>query len=291
VSDIEHVLPVQNEVGETPLWIPEQKALWWIDIEGKRVHRLDPASGEHQTFGVDFPITALARRAAGGWIAAAKTGVYFWDHRTGESEFVVDPEADNPDVRFNDGVVDRQGRFLIGTLNQKDLDAPDGSLYRLDPDRSIHKLDDGFAVANGIGLSGDGKTLYLTDMFHSRILAYDYDVEAGTVANQRTFAEVPAEAGLPDGLIVDAAGFVWSAHWGGWRVTRYDPEGTVEREVKVPVANATCMAFGGEGLDELYVTTAWFMLTDDERAAQPAAGDLFRIATDVEGLVEPPFAG
>ena len=291
MNEIEHVLPVQNEVGETPLWIPEQKALWWIDIEGKRVHRLDPAAGEHQTFDVDFPITALARRAAGGWIAAAKTGVYFWDHRTGESEFVVDPEADNPDVRFNDGVVDRQGRFLIGTMNQKDLDAPDGSLYRLDADGSIHKLDDGFAVANGIGLSGDGKTLYLTDMFHSRILAYDYDVEAGTVANRRTFAEVPAEAGLPDGLIVDAAGFVWSAHWGGWRVTRYDPEGTVEREVKVPVANATCMAFGGEGLDELYVTTAWFMLSDDERAAQPAAGDLFRIATDVEGLVEPPFAG
>jgi len=291
MSEIEHVLPVQDEVGETPLWVPGEQALYWIDVEGRRVHRLAPARGERQTFAVDFPITALARRASGGWVAASKAGVYFWDHRTNESSFVVDPEAGNPDVRFNDGVIDRQGRFLLGTLNQKDLDAPDGSLYRLDADGSIHKLDSGFAVANGIGLSPDGRTIYLTDMFHHCILAYDYDTAAGTVGHRRTFAVVPAEAGLPDGLIVDGEGFVWSAHWAGWRITRYDPDGTVEREVRMPVANPTCLAFGGPGLTDLYVTSAWFLLGAEDRKAQPTAGDLFRIRTDVTGLVEPEFAG
>lgn len=291
MSQVESIVAAQDEVGETPVWVPDEQALWWIDVEGKRVHRLDPATGQVRTLAVDFPITALARRAPGGWIAASKTGLYFWDHRTNRSEFIVDPEAGNPDVRLNDGAVDRQGRLLIGTLNQKDLGAPDGSLYRLDPDRSIHKLDTGLAVANGIGLSPDGRTLYVTDMFHSRILAYDYETRAGTVSRRRTFVNVPAEAGLPDGLIVDAAGFVWSAHWGGSRVTRYDPDGKIERQLKLPVTNVTCMALGGPALDELYVTTAWFMLDDAQRKAQPMAGDLFRVKTDVRGLVEPGFAG
>jgi len=291
VNEIEHVWPVQDEVGETPIWLPEEQALYWIDVEGKRVHRLEPATRRMQTLNVDFPITALARRASGGWVTASKAGLYFWDHRTNRSQFIVDPEAGNPDVRFNDGAVDRQGRFLIGTLNQKDLNAPDGSLYRLDPGGSIHKLDTGLAVANGIGLSPDGKTLYVTDMFHSRLLAYDYDVRGGTVSRRRTFAGVPAETGLPDGLIVDSRGFIWSAHWGGWRITRYDPDGRIERQIKVPVANPTCLAFGGRDLDDLYITTAWFMLSDQDRKAEPTAGDLFRIKTDVTGLVEPAFAG
>ena len=291
MSRIEHVAAVQDEVGETPIWVPEEHALYWIDVEGKRVHRLEPATGDQQVFSVDFPITALARRASGGWIAAAKTGLYFWDHRTRASTFIVNPVAANPDLRFNDGAVDRQGRFLIGTMNQKDLNAPDGSLYRLDADGSIHPLDTGLAVANGIGLSPDGATLYVTDMFHHQILAYDYDVVGGTVSRRRTFASVPPEAGLPDGLIVDAAGFVWSAHWAGWRITRYDPDGGIERQIRMFVQNPTCLAFGGEDLNELYVTTAWFMLGAEGRKAQPMAGDLFRIRTDVRGLVEPGFAG
>ena len=291
MSRIEHVAAVQDEVGETPIWVPEEHALYWIDVEGKRVHRLEPATGDQQVFSVDFPITALARRASGGWIAAAKTGLYFWDHRTRASTFIVNPVAANPDLRFNDGAVDRQGRFLIGTMNQKDLNAPDGSLYRLDADRTIHPLDTGLAVANGIGLSPDGATLYVTDMFHHQILAYDYDVVGGTVSRRRTFASVPPEAGLPDGLIVDAEGFVWSAHWAGWRITRYDPDGGIERQIRMFVQNPTCLAFGGEDLNELYVTTAWFMLGAEGRKAQPMAGDLFRIRTDVRGLVEPGFAG
>ena len=291
MSEVQHVLAVQNEVGETPIWIPDEQALYWIDMEHSRVHRYEPASGRTSDWDLDVPVTALARRAGGGWVLATKTGLAFWDQQTGKSEFIADPTAENPDVRFNDSAVDRQGRLLVGSANVVQFDAPDGSLYRLDPDRSVHKIDEGYAVANGIGFSLDGSVVYVTDMFHNRILALDYDTQAGTVSNRRTFVEVPPDAGLPDGLIVDAAGHVWSAHWGGARVTRYDPDGTIEREIPMPVTNVTCMGFGGENLDVLYVTTAWFMMTDDERAAQAQAGDLFRVETGIAGLVEPEFAG
>lgn len=291
MNEVEHLLDVGNEVGETPIWIPNEQALYWIDVEGPCVHRLIPATGEAKIWNVDFPITALARQANGKWITASKTGLFFWDQETNKSTFIADPVADMPDVRFNDGAVDHQGRFLIGTLNQKDLTAPDGALYRLDGDNSIHNLDTGLAVANGIGFSPDGKTVYVTDMFHSRILAYDYDTTDGIVANRREFVTVPTEEGWPDGLIVDEEGCVWSAHWDGWKISRYDPSGKREREIKLPVANVTCLAFGGEQMNELYITTAWFMLSDEQRKKQPLAGDIFRVKTDVKGLAEPMFKG
>jgi sugar lactone lactonase YvrE len=271
--------------------VPEEQVLYWADIENSRVFRYRPGDGDLKTYELDIPLTALGRRASGGWVAAAKTGLYFWDPEKNATAFISDPEADTRNVRFNDGAVDSQGRFLIGSINEKELTAPDGSLFRLDADGSAHKIDSGLAVANGIAQSPDGRTLYVTDMFNSRILAYDYDVEAGVVANRRVFAQVPTEAGWPDGLIADSEGFLWSAHWAGWRITRYDPAGKIEREIRMPVANPTCFAFGGEKLDQLYITTAWFMLSEEERAAQPLAGDLFLLQPGVTGLPEPSFAG
>lgn len=292
MSQVEHLLSLQNEVGESPIWIPHEETLYWIDIEADCVFSYRPDQEKLETRKVNVAITSLGRRGRRGWITATKTGLHFWDGQSDSLEFIVDPEADAPGIRFNDGVVDRQGRFLIGTMNENDLNAPDGSLYRLNADGSVEQLDSGYAVPNGMGLSPDGRTLYVTDMFHSQILAYDYDEGVGGgVSNKRVFVEVPQVAGWPDGLIVDSEGFVWSAHWAGGRISRYDPTGTLEREVTLPVANVTCMAFGGKGLDELYVTTAWFSLSDEDRKQQPWAGDVFRIKTDIKGLVEPLFGG
>ena len=291
MSEIEHLISVQDEVGETPIWIPDEQAMYWIDLEGSAVHRYDPTTGERKNWTLDAAVTALARRASGGWILATKTGLVFWDQEANTTEFIADPTADREAIRFNDTAVDRQGRLLAGTANVQQFEAPDGVVYRLDADLSLHEIDDGYAVVNGMGFSPDGKTLYATDMFNNRIIVLDYDTEAGTVSNRRTFVEVPAEEGLPDGLIVDADGFVWSAHWAGARVTRYDPDGRIERQIPVPATNATCLAFGGADMNELYITTAWFFMTDEERQAQPQAGDMFRIKTDVTGLVEPEFAG
>ena len=291
MSEVEHLISVQDEVGETPIWIPDEQAMYWIDLEGSTVHRYDPATGERKNWTLDAAVTALARRASGGWVLATKTGLVFWDQQTNTTEFIVDPVADQEALRFNDAAVDRQGRLVAGTANVQQFDAPDGVIYRLDADKSLHEIDDGYAVSNGLGFSPDGRTLYVTDMFHNRIIALDYDIQAGTTGNKRTFVEIPADTGLPDGLTVDADGFVWSAHWAGSRVTRYDPDGRIERHIPVPVTNATCLGFGGADMNELYIATAWFFMSDEERQAQPRAGDMFRVKTDVTGLVEPEFAG
>jgi sugar lactone lactonase YvrE len=133
--------------------------------------------------------------------------------------------------------------------------------------------------------------MYFTDTFRRVILTFDYDPDTGTIGNQRPFVHVPAEEGFPDGHTVDSQGFLWSTHWGGWKVTRYDPNGRVEREIRLPVANVTSCAFGGESLDELYISTAWLTLDAAARQQQPLAGDLFRVKPGIKGLAPLKFAG
>jgi len=168
---------------------------------------------------------------------------------------------------------------------------PEGSLYRLDPDGSFHELDTGYATANGIGVSPDGKTVYVADQRHRQIIALDYDPLSGTASNRRIFARIPDEEGMPDGLIVDAEGFIWNGHWAGWKLTRYDPDGKIERQIRFPVEHVISFAFGGQGLDELFVTTSSWDFGEAERKQQPCAGDLFYVKTGVQGLVEPAFVG
>jgi sugar lactone lactonase YvrE len=187
--------------------------------------------------------------------------------------------------------VDRQGRLLVGTVNMQDPFLPEGSLYRLDLNGSLHQLDTGYATANGIGVSPDGQTMYVADQRHRQIIALDYDTTDGSVGNRRIFARIAEEEGMPDGLIVDAQGFIWNGHWAGWKLKRYDPDGKVEREIRFPVQHVISFAFGGKDLDELFVTTAWWDLNEEQRKAQPWAGDLLRVHTGVQGLVEPAFGG
>lgn len=288
----EPILKVQNRLGETPIWDSAEQTLYWVDWSAGAICRFAPASGKQDTFSLDLPVTALARRASGGWVLIAQQGLYAWDPRTNATrQLAGPPEPGNPEMCYNDAAVDRQGRLLVGTVNMQDPFAPDGSLYRLDPDCSLHKIDTGYATANGIGISPDGKTVYVTDMRHNGIVALDYDPEKGTAGNRRIFARVPKEEGMPDGLIVDSAGFVWSGHWDGWRLTRYAPNGEIDCQIRFPVQHVISFAFGGPGLDELYVTSAWWGFSDEERKQQPLAGDLFRLKTRVLGLLEPAFAG
>jgi sugar lactone lactonase YvrE len=285
----EHFLPVQNEMGETPIWVPEENALYWVDAAQKLIYRFDSVTGNYTFFQPEMPVRALCRRAAGGWLLITDHGLAFWNPPTNVCEFLVDPYAGNPDLQLNDGTIDRQGRLLVGSFNHTKLDAPDGSLYGFDPDRSLHKLDGQLVLSNGIGVSPDGKTVYVVEMFANHITAYDYETETGQVHNRREFVSIPRDAGMPDGLTVDSDGFVWVAHWGGWRISRYDPAGKREREVHVPVEIVTCIGFGGAYVDELYITTAWWSLNAQQRKEQPLAGDLFRVKTDVQGIAEPKF--
>jgi len=292
MNELEHLVSAQNRLGETPIWEPEENALYWVDWGGLPTCRFDSATGKFTIFPTSLPVTALARRASGGMIAIAFQGLYGWQPKTNEYKLIVGPpEPDKPDMCYNDAAVDRQGRLLVGTVNMKDPFIPEGSLYRLDADGSLHKLDTGYATANGIGVSPDGRTLYVTDQRHCKIMVYDYDTTRGTVSNRRLFASLPEGEGMPDGLIVDAEGFIWSGHWDGWRLTRYDPDGKIERQVRFPVQHVISFAFGGKELDELFVTTSSWDFGDEERKQQPWAGDLFCVNTGVKGLVEPAFAG
>jgi L-arabinonolactonase len=290
--EAQHVLGVKHVLGEGPLWDAEAQALYWVDIPNCRVCRFYPATGEHECFDVDRRVTALGLRASGGLIMTVAKGFAFWDPQTQALDVVSVPEElENPPVRFNDGAVDRKGRFWAGTMNESDPAAADGCLYRLDPDGVCHRIETGFTISNGIGWSPDNRKMYFTDSSRHIILVYDYDLATGAITHRRPFVQVPEEQGVPDGLTVDSEGFVWSAHWGGWRVTRYDPHGAVDRVVRLPAQNVTSCAFGGENLDELYITTAQFGLSEAEKKNQPLAGDLFRASVEIRGMEEPRFAG
>ena len=287
----EHVLAVGNEIGEAPIWVPEEQRLYWVDTEGSKAFSYRPCDSETRCYELAMPATALLRRRGGGWVAVTKKGLAFWDQGSGAFEFIVDPVADNPALCFNDGAVDRSGRIVSGTMNFHEHKRKDGAVFRLDTDLSLSTLDTGLSVANGLAFSPDGRTLYVSEQFAGRILAYDYDCAAGKVSGRRIFAEVDAGEGLPDGLIVDAEGCVWNGRWGGFTLARYAPDGSLDRKYTLPVETGTCMAFGGEDLRDLYVTTAWYGMEPAARRATSGCGDLYRIRPGVAGILEPRFAG
>jgi sugar lactone lactonase YvrE len=288
----QHLVPAQNQLGETPIWAPEENAYYWVNWGSGPICRYEPAAGKYDTFPADLPVTALARRAGGEWILIAQNGLYAWTPEGGVGTLLVGPaEPGKPEICYNDAAVDRQGRLLVGTVNMQDPFAPDGALFCLDVDGSLKKLDQGYATANGIGISPDGKRIYVTDMRHHQIISLDYDPIRGAVSSRQVFACVPENEGMPDGLIVDAEGFVWSGHWAGWKLTRYSPAGQIDRQIPFPVQHVISFAFGGPDLGDLFVTTAWWGFSDDERKQQPQAGDIFCVRTGIQGMVEPAFAG
>ena len=287
MTEVEQLLTAANQLGEGPLWHIKEKALYWVDIEGECFHRFFPETGKQDTFQVGQPIGCLAFRASGGLVLALRDGLGYWNQDIQDIEIVANPEASRKNARFNDGKVDRKGRLWAGTIGE---DA-NSSLYRLDQDSSIHTMETGITISNGIGWSPDDKTMYYTDTALRVIYAYDFDLPSGEIKNRRKFVQVPVTEGFPDGLTVDSEGFIWSAQWDGWRVNRYDPDGTIERVINMPVQRPTSCTFGGENLDQLYITSAWTGLHEIDRREQPMAGDLFCVQTEIKGQPASDFLG
>jgi len=288
MEKVERHLAVRNQLGEGPIWDPAEKALYWVDIEGQAYHRYLPASGQQECIPVGVLLGVMRFRQSGGMVMATSQGIQFWDPQARRLTPVANPEPGKPNARFNDGAIDPQGRFWAGTMAPGE---PSSSLYRLDLDHSLHRVDTPIGTSNGIGWSLDGKRLYFTDSPAKTIYAYDFDPATGQVANRRPFIHTPQEAGFPDGLIVDSQGFLWSARWGGWKISRYDPQGKLEREIAMPVEFPTSCVFGGDDLTDLYITSAWTNLGESGKEAQPMAGDIFLLHTDIRGQVEPRYAG
>lgn len=292
MSDLEHVVSSQCKLGEGPVWHPLEQVIYWLDIYQHNLHRYDPHTGAHQVTPLGMLASAMGIRAKGGFVMATRRGFAFWSPETGEFTFLGDPDADEDEsetVRFNDGKTDPQGRFWAGKMSAR----PENSLFRLDVDLSIHRMERDITISNGLGWSPDQRTFYYTDSDARTIFAYDFDPANGDLSNRRVFSSIPhlPGEGFPDGLAVDAEGCIWSARWGGWKIVRYDPLGRVEREIPMPVEFPTSCAFGGADLDELYITSAWVEVKPENRAKQPLAGDLFRLKVGVKGLSEPFFGG
>ncbi len=296
MNNVEWVVTAQCELGEGPVWHPAEQVLYWLDIYGCRLHRFDPLSGDHQVTELGLVASAMGVRASGGFVMATSNGFAFWHTAEKRFEFIGDPDASQADaaavaadIRFNDGKTDRQGRFWAGKMSSKHRFV--NSLFRLDPDRSIHRMESHIGTSNGLGWSPDGRTFYFTDSDAREIYAYDFDPASGDISNRRLFHQVPRGEGFPDGLAIDVEGCIWSARWGGWKVVRYTPDGQIEREIRMPVEFPTSCAFGGPDLQDLYITSAWTEIRPGGRPSQPLAGDVFRLRAPVKGFVEPVFKG
>lgn len=292
MTDVTCVVPARALLGESPVWDAREQALWWVDIRQPAVHRYVPATGATDAWPMAEEVGSLALRRDGGLglLLALRSGFAFFDPATGALERVCCPEPDQPDNRLNDGKCDRRGRFWVGSMHVSGRQ-PTGALYRLDPDLAWQGVLDGITVPNSLAFAPDDQTLYFADTPTRRIMAYAFDLERGALGASRVFATLAEDAGYPDGSTMDAEGFLWNAHWDGGRLTRYAPDGRVDRVVELPVARPTCCAFGGPALDVLYVTTASIRLSEADLARQPWAGGLLALDVGVRGLPEPRFDG
>jgi L-arabinonolactonase len=299
---IECVLECGNHLGEGPVWDVEEGGLYWLDGTGRRVGnpsiwRLDPRTGTTRHWSLNHDVGALALRRGGGAVLALDDGFYFFDLAGGRLDLVSRVDADQPRSRLNDGKCDRRGRFFAGGMDDKE-ELKICSLWRLDADLSVTRVDDGIICTNGPCWSPDDRTFYLADTFQGEYWAYDYYIATGSLANKRVFSVFKDDAGVADGSTMDEEGCVWNAQLISGDLVRYAPDGTVERRIGMPVRNITSCMFGGDRLDELYVTSmarvkhpAVHDLFAKEARPQFLAGSLFKVTgLGVRGLPEPRFA-
>jgi sugar lactone lactonase YvrE len=276
-------------LGEGPVWDPRTGRILWVDIAAGLVLSTDPADGSTLERKLPMSVSVVLPRASGGYVAALQDGFYTLPE-AGEPQLIALVEADDPRTRFNDGEIDPQGRFWAGTMGWH-AEPELGSLYRLDPDGTVHRMVDGVTISNGLGWSPDGRTMYYVDTVTRRIDRFDFDPVSGDISDRRELVTIREGGGRPDGLTVDSEGAVWVATWPGYGVHRYLPDGTLDATVPLPVSNVSSCELGGPDLRDLFITTAWELLSEGEHAAQPLAGSLFHARVDVPGMPRVPFAG
>lgn len=289
MGSVRNALAVRARLGEGPVWDGESQALSWVDILNHRVHRFLPETGEHRVYEVGDVVGCAIPASGNRMLLALRHTLAVLDLTSGVVEHILTVEQDNPAGRLNDGKCDSHGRLWLGSMCSGECDA--GKLYRYDPDGRLHTMDTGFGIANGLGWSPDDRTFYLTDSPARKILAYDFDPEAGAINNRRVFANLAGEEFFPDGLAIDEDGCVWSAQWAGSCVIRFASDGRELLRVPVPVKLPTSCAFGGSNLTGLYVTSASVGLSEQELEENFFSGDLFCVQTGVRGLPTHRFGG
>lgn len=286
----ELAVDAHDQIGEGPSWDVGDQSLLWVDIAGQRVWRLDPAGGSTWQRTFDQMVGAVLPRAAGGLALCLQDGIWLTDTDEGPARHLVAIEPDDPDTRLNDVKVDRAGRLWGGTMA---LDARQdaGTFYRVGADGSVAVIARPTTISNGIDWSPDDALMYYIDSATHRVDVFDFDPASGAALDRRPLIHFEESAGLPDGMTVDAEGYLWVAFYDGWAVRRYTPAGALDRVIRLPAARITSCAFGGPGLTDLYVTSAAAGLTESQLAEQPHAGGLFVIRPGVAGRPSTPFAG
>lgn len=280
--------PCRDQLGEGVAWNERTGILSWVDIVNGVLHEWRPGTDWERTARFDGELGAAVPRAGGGYVLALGHELILLDPDGGE-EVAARVESTLADNRLNDCRCDPTGRLWAGTMS-KPRHPGMGGLYRLDPDRRLSTVIADATLANGLGWSPDGETMYFIDSVTQRVHAFEYDLATATLGRRRPFAVIDRDDGLPDGLCVDAEGGVWVALFGGGAVRRYAADGTLDAVVEFPVTNTTCPAFGGPGLETLYVTSTRHLLTPGALAEQPLAGALFQLEPGVRGLAAIPFA-
>jgi sugar lactone lactonase YvrE len=272
-------------LGEGPVWSQRRDALLWVDILAPALRSLDLSSGVITTWDMPEKIGwAIERVDDTGFIIGLKSGFARLDIDTLRIDRIGHPESDRPENRLNDAKVDRAGRIWAGTMDDREI-AASGALYRLDPDLCWTRHDDGYRVTNGPTFSPDGTTLYHTDSLTRTVFAFDL-TDAGSLLNKRIFLRFEDSWGYPDGMCTDTDGGVWIAHWGGGRVSRFSPDGRLDRSIALPAAQITNCVFAGADLDRMFVTSAAVGVEDD-----PLAGALFEVESGARGIAPTLFAG
>lgn len=280
-------------VGECPLWNPAEACLYWVDIDGFAVHRLDPSSGAHRSWRMDSEPSALALHAGGGLVVALRSGFVHLDTGSGAVTPIAPAPFDPATTRFNDGRVDAAGRFWVGTIYEP-RDQQAAQMFCLERGAVRLVWSGGMTVSNGLGFSPDNKWLYHADTTTHRIDRYAFDVATGRVAHPQRFKQFSTDrtqdyGGRPDGAAVDSEGAYWCAMFEGGRLLRFSADGALLREIKMPLRCPTMVAFGGADLRTLYITSASHKRSTEERAQYPLSGCVLSLRVDVPGLPEPQY--
>jgi sugar lactone lactonase YvrE len=287
-AELVDVIPVKNTLGEGVLWDARRARVWWTDIQERRLFRYDPTGRTLERFRLPERLGSFGLVAGSDRIVAAfESGFALYHPESGQLDWLARPSNEHPNVRFNDGRVDRHGRFWAGTMVEGDGPAA-GKLYCLGGTGQADVHATGIAISNSICFSPDGSRLYFADTPTRTIHRFDLDAATGAISNRQVFARTP-EGAYPDGANVDCEGFVWSAHWGAGQVVRYSPDGAVDAVIGVPATQPTCVAFGGADRDLLFVTSAREGLDGAALQRQPQAGDVFVYQLEVSGLTDADF--
>lgn len=292
MTDVTLALDAGNYLGETPIWSPQEQALWWVNCEQPaELHRWFPDGGRHDVWPMPSRIGGFVEKRSGGLLVALAEGLYDFAIETGTLTLRL--KADMPDkVKLHECHCDRQGRFWIGSYDHHfpaDRNAAGGFFYRLDGG-TLTPVIDRIAVANGLAFSPDGRTMYATSSPTRKVEAFDLDPETGALSNRRTFFALgPDYKGHIDGATVDAEGGYWVALVGTGELRRYRPDGTLDRTIETPCSNPTKPAFGGPDMATLFVTSTKMAINPDH-PGNDRNGGLFALRPGVKGVPETPLS-